>query len=96
MHVISKRKIIEFSKVHPNAKAPLENWFKIVDSTDFSSFIEIQRVFPTADKVVKFTVFNVGGNNYRLIAAIHYNRNKLYIRNILTHSEYDKGKWKED
>lgn len=50
--------------------------------------------FPHADKVGKFTVFNVGGNKVRLIAAIHYNRGKIYIRHVLTHREYDKGAWK--
>jgi len=94
VHVISKKKILEFIKTHPKSKTSLESWFKIVNSTDFKSIDEIRKVFPFADKVGKFTVFNISGNNYRLIAAIHYNRGKLYIRNILTHPEYDKGKWK--
>lgn len=42
----------------------------------------------------KLTVFNIGGNKYRLIAAIHFNRHKVYIRHILTHAEYDKDNWK--
>jgi len=41
------------------------------------------------------TVFNIGGNAARLIAAIHYNRKRIYIRAILTHEEYDDGRWKE-
>jgi len=45
--------------------------------------------------VEKFTVFNIAGNKARLIAAIHYNRRKVYIRHVLTHSEYDKGAWKK-
>jgi len=44
--------------------------------------------------VGKFTVFNIGGNKVRLIAALHYNRQKVYIRAILTHAEYDTGTWK--
>lgn len=48
-----------------------------------------------ADQVGKFTVFNIGGNKVRLIAAVHYNRNKIYIRHVLTHCEYDAGKWKK-
>lgn len=96
MHVISKKKIIEFIMVHPNSKSSLEAWYKIIKNTDFDHFNDLQKVFSTADQVEKFTVFNIGGNNYRLIAAIHYNRNKLYIRHILTHAEYDKEKWKGD
>ena len=95
VHVISKKKIVDFYSKHLNSKSSLENWYKIVNSTDFRSFIEIQQVFTSADQVEIFTVFNIGGNNYRLIAAIHCNRKKIYIRNILTHGEYDKGKWKE-
>jgi mRNA interferase HigB len=41
------------------------------------------------------TVFNIGGNKVRLISAIHFNRNKLYVRHVLSHAEYDKGKWRE-
>jgi mRNA interferase HigB len=52
-------------------------------------------MFSSADQVGKFTVFNIGGNKVRLIAAIHYNRKKVYIRAVLTHEEYDENKWKE-
>jgi mRNA interferase HigB len=51
--------------------------------------------FPSADQVGKLTVFNIGGNKVRLIASVHYNRHKLYIRAVLTHAEYDQGKWKD-
>ena len=52
-------------------------------------------MFPTAEKVGKLTVFNLGGNKVRLITAIHYNRRKVYIRAVLTHEEYDQNRWKE-
>ena len=52
-------------------------------------------MFPQADQVGKKTVFNIGGNKYRLIAAIHYNRGRVYIRAILTHRDYDRGIWKK-
>ena len=79
----------------PEADAPLRAWYAIVSRTDFTSFAELKRVFRSADKVGKLTVFNVGGNKFRLIAAVHYNRRKIYIRHVLTHAEYDSGKWKE-
>jgi mRNA interferase HigB len=62
---------------------------------NFDSIEEVREIFPSADKVGKLTVFNIGGNKIRLIAAIHYNRKKVYIRAVLTHSEYEAGKWKE-
>jgi mRNA interferase HigB len=46
--------------------------------------------------VGRFTVFDIGGNNFRLIAVIHFNRGKLFVRHVLTHAEYDKGKWKSE
>ena len=66
-----------------------------MSSTDFGSFAAIKRVFGSVDKVGKFTVFDIGGNKFRLIAAIHYNRKKVYIRHVLTHAAYDRGKWKD-
>jgi mRNA interferase HigB len=64
-------------------------------SKDFASFADLRTVFPSADQVGKLTVFNIGGHTARLIAAIHYNRRKIYICAVLTHEEYDRGKWKE-
>ena len=70
-------------------------WYSIMSRTDLGSFAELKRVFGSVDKVGKFTVFDVGGNKYRLVAAIHYNRKKVYIRHVLTHAEYDSDRWKE-
>jgi len=61
----------------------------------FQSFADLRATFPSADQVGKLTVFNIGGNAARLIAAVHYNRRRIYIRAILTHAEYDRGDWKE-
>jgi mRNA interferase HigB len=62
---------------------------------NFSSFVELRAIFPSADQVDKLSVFNIGGNKVRLIAAIHYNRNRIYVRSVLTHAEYDEQSWKE-
>jgi mRNA interferase HigB len=61
----------------------------------FGSFAELRAVFPSADQMGKLTVFNIGGSQACLIAAIHHNRRKVYIRAVLTHAQYDEGKWKE-
>jgi mRNA interferase HigB len=60
----------------------------------FHDFNELREVFASADYVGGLTVFNIGGNKYRLIASIHYNRHKVYIRDVLTHAAYDRGDWK--
>jgi mRNA interferase HigB len=59
------------------------------------SFTHLRETFPSADLVGKLTVFNIGGNKVRLIAALHYNRKKVYVRAVLTHAEYDTDNWKE-
>ena len=94
MHVISKKALRQFWKLHPDAEQPLLRWFKVVRAADWHSFADVQAVYASADQVGRFTVFNIGGNKYRLIAAIHYNRGKVYVRHVLTHVEYDRDEWK--
>jgi mRNA interferase HigB len=95
MHIISRKALQQFWERYPNSKIPLSHWFSIMQNNDFSSFTELRYTFPTADKVGDLIVFNIGGNNYRLIASIHFDRSKVYIRHVLTHQKYDKGAWKE-
>lgn len=57
---------------------------------------ELRQRFPSADLVGRLTVFNIGGNKYRLIVRIEYQRQEVYIRNFFTHAEYDKEGWKND
>ena len=75
---------------HPAAQTQLEAWFRIVSKLSPAIFVEIKRAFNSADYVAPYTVFDVGGNNFRVIAVIHYNRQKLYIREVFTHAEYDR------
>jgi len=95
MRLITRRRLLEFTEHHPDAEVPLERWYRIVKHESFKSFADLRQVFPSADKVGQLTIFNIGGNKYRLISAIHYNRQIIYIRHILTHKEYDKGTWKD-
>ncbi len=95
MHVITRRRLNEFAKLHPDVKNALAQWYRVIKQNEFSSFVELRELFPSADQVGKLTVFNIGGNKARLIAAIHYNRRKVYIRAVLTHSEYDEERWKK-
>ena len=95
MHIISRKALRQFWEKHPDSETALLRWFKIMEATNFRSFSELRTAFPTADKVDDWIVFNIGGNKYRLIASIHFNRGKVYIRHILTHQEYDRGGWKQ-
>ncbi len=94
MHVISRKALRLFWEQHPDSKSPLVRWHQIVSRTNFPSFAALRMTFPSADKVDKFVVFNIAGNKYRLIAAVHFNRGKIYIRHVLTHAQYDQGAWK--
>ena len=94
MHLITRKTLRAFWQQHPDSKTALERWSKIIEKNNFDNFTQIRATFPSADLVGKFTVFNIGGNKYRLIAAIHFNRHKVYVRHILTHAEYDKNDWK--
>lgn len=94
MHIISRKTLRGFWQKYPDSQTALIRWFKIVQKTDFSNFADLRNTFPSADLVDNLVVFNIGGNKYRLIASIHFNRSKIYIRHVLTHKEYDKGDWK--
>ena len=95
MKLVTRRRLIEFAQEHPNAESALDHWYRIVKRTNFDSFAELRKTFPSADHVGKFTLFNIGGNKARLIAAIHYNTHRVYIRHVLTHKEYDRGLWRK-
>jgi mRNA interferase HigB len=94
MHVVSRKALRSFWEKYPDSKAPLVRWHQIVSRTGFSDFAALRKTFPSADVVGKFIVFNIAGNKYRLITAVHFNRQKVFIRHVLTHAVYDRGKWK--
>ncbi len=94
--VISKRRLVDAGRRHPDAVPSLMRWYQAAKVARWNDIHEVRAEFPHADPVGKFTVFNIKKNEYRLIAVIHYNRFKVYVRAVLTHVEYDKGNWKGD
>jgi len=94
MHVISRKVLRLFWERHPDSQSTLARWFKVMQHTEFHTFNELRATFPSADKVDDWIVFNIGGNKYRLMASIHFNRGKVYIRHVSTHQEYARGGWK--
>jgi mRNA interferase HigB len=93
VHIISRKALRVFAQRHPDSRTALDAWFRIVKINEFANFVDLRRVFPHADLVGDLVVFNIGGNKYRLIASIHFNRQKVYIRHVLTHEEYNRGAW---
>jgi mRNA interferase HigB len=93
MRVISRKKLRTFGKTHAKANDGLNAWYATVGKTQFADLDELKQAFPQVDYVKPFHVFNIG-RGYRLIAAIHFNRQIVFIRHVMTHAEYDRGKWK--
>lgn len=94
MHVISRKRLLEAAQVHADLSAPLDAWYRIAKKAEWRSLEDVRRVFPSADGVGKFTVFNFKGNTFRLIAEVNYSSGRIYIRHVLTHAAYDTGGWK--
>lgn len=95
MHVISRKRLLEAATRHPDLAAPLDVWFRVAKKADWRSLADVRKTWSSADAVEKWTVFNVKGNQYRLITEINYKGSRIYIRQVLTHAEYDRGKWKK-
>jgi mRNA interferase HigB len=94
MHIITQKRIWDAKKKHPESVTALDGWYKIIKKNQFNNFSELKKSFNSVDKVENLYVFELGGNKLRLIANIYFNRQKIYIRYILTHRDYDKGTWK--
>jgi len=89
--IISQRIINEFAKEYPLAADPLNRWYKQVEMAGWRHFGDVKQTFNTADFIGNDRyVFDIGGNNYRLVAMIHFRKRTLYIRFIGTHKQYDQ------
>lgn len=91
MRVISKSKLREYYKKNIQAEMPLTEWYFKMEEIRASNLLELREYFNSVDVVHNYTVFNIGGNNYRLITALHYNKQICYIRKVWTHAEYSKS-----
>ncbi|MBF0523724.1 MAG: type II toxin-antitoxin system HigB family toxin [Deltaproteobacteria bacterium] len=95
MRIITLKPLLDFALKHPECACGIESWYSLMKAGTFKNFIELRLLFPAVDRVGKLTVFNIGGNKVRLIVAVHYHTQRVYIRHVLTHAEYDLGYWRE-
>ena len=100
MRIIKRATLAAYWERNRQAKIGLLHWHKVAKSARWTCLQDVRAVFPSADAVkVKsgrtVVVFNIGGNKYRLITAIHYNLQKVFTLMVLTHGQYDQGKWKD-
>jgi mRNA interferase HigB len=92
--IISNSALRAFAGQHPQAQGPLQGWRRVIEKNRFDNWAALKAAFNTVDKVGDLVVFNVGGNKYRLIACIRFEKQIVYIKAVLTHTEYDRGVWK--
>ncbi len=95
MRVISKKPLRAFWDRHPESKPAIEDWFRKASQLKAPSFPALCQTFGSADYVDGFTIFDVGGNRYRIAAVIHYDKQRLYVRQVMTHAEYDRNYWRK-
>ncbi|MEM8501611.1 MAG: type II toxin-antitoxin system HigB family toxin [Cyanobacteria bacterium P01_D01_bin.1] len=95
MHIISRKKLLLFSEHHADSKTALDAWYRTTKTAKWQNLVDLREVYPSADSVGVYTVFNIKGNRYRLIAEINYRSSTIFVREILTHAEYDKERWKK-
>ena len=90
MHVISKKALRDFWLKHPAAKLRLKTWHRLASASRFENFSDVKQAFNSADYVAPYIVFDVGGNHYRIIGVAHFKAQRLYIREVFTHAEYER------
>lgn len=100
MRLVTVKRLREYAQRHPTIATTLDHWTELMLESEFANLVELRRVLPIADQVTvksgrTVTIFNIT-NHYRLIAAIHYNHQIAYILLLLTHNEYDQGRWKKN
>jgi mRNA interferase HigB len=96
MHLISISKLRLDVVPYSDASKPIEAWHNIVKTAEWHNLEDVRQIYPSTDAVGNFTVFDIKGNTYRLIVSINYEDGTIYYKYFLTHSEYDKDKWKND
>jgi mRNA interferase HigB len=91
MRIISRKRLVEFWQLHPDAEQPLRAWYAEAKKANWSSPTEIKSTYRNVSLLANNRViFNIKGNDYRLIVIIEYKQNKIFIRFIGTHQEYDR------
>jgi mRNA interferase HigB len=98
VHVISYRTLRDLAEEHPESLEPLKAWHKVAGKAKWLDILAVKAVYPHADAVGRCTVFNVGGNDFRLVVQIDFEARVIYIRKVMTHAEYSRkngAQWKK-
>jgi mRNA interferase HigB len=100
VRIIKQAFLHEQSHRHPQSRSALSHWLAVVKSARWDRFADVRLQFPSADQVEVASgklvvVFNICGNKYRLVAAVHYNSQRVYTLAFMTHAHYSKNTWKD-
>jgi len=93
--VISKRGLFERAKRFADARSPLQVWMETVTQAKWSSLEDVRKAFPSAGMIGKLAIFNVKGSHYRLIVRMEFASQRVYVKEFLTHAEYNREAWKK-
>lgn len=90
MRVISRKPLYDFAKRFPASSNALNEWWKKTEEADWNNFADMKKTFNSVDSIgdSRF-VFNIRGNNFRLVGMIFFEKRKVFVRGVLTHAEYD-------
>ncbi len=88
MRVISNKALRDFAARHASAARPLQAWRRTIEGGEFANFASLKRTFNSVDRVGAYYVFDIAGNRFRIVAAIHFNTQCLLVRHVLTHADY--------
>jgi mRNA interferase HigB len=94
MKLISNRALREFAEQHPHAGQALQGWRQVIEKNHFANWAELKKAFNSVDKIRDKTIFDIGGNKYRIIAHVRFEKQILYVKAVLTHEDYAKDDWK--
>jgi mRNA interferase HigB len=94
VRVIAKRNLMEAARVHGDCVSQVEKWYRAASKATWRSLEDVRRIFPHADLVGDKTVFNIKGNDYRLVVHINYELQIILYKQLLTHAEYDRATWR--
>ena len=96
MHIISRKALKGAGETYAAAGNPLDSWYRVAKSAAWGNLEDVRKTYASVVVGEKtYTVFNIGGNKFRLVVGINYKTQKVFIKHVLTHAEYEKGDWKK-
>ena len=90
VQITSRYNVLKAAKRHPDSVAPVTRWLTVIAGAECGSLMDLRKFYPSADQAGKTLIFNVGGNNYRLLCCVSWELQRLFFRALLTHAEYDR------